>query len=110
VDDYDALTRLIGTAVVRDVSLESLLGIDRKALRRELRDDALRKAWEMMPGPSPWMQSRQLANAVLRHQSRGHRGPVGDLIRHAELFGPCPCTPERIHQLARDWGEQVNGE
>jgi len=101
-NDYpDPIVKLLAQAVARDIPMETLLGVDRKALRRELRDSALRKARELMPGPSTWMRNRQLASAILRFESRGMRGDIGDLLARASMFGKLPVTPEGLHKVLR---------
>lgn len=79
-------------------------------MREQQRNAALRAAWQLAPGPTPWKRSVFLAEAIRRLDPvyRGYRSdrpPVSDLHRRlciARDHGDLPTSPTMVHAICNE--------
>lgn len=79
-------------------------------IKEQQRNDALRAAWQLAPGPTPWKRSVFLAEAISRLGPiyRGHRSgrpPVSALNQHlcaARDHDDLPASPTMIHNICNE--------
>ena len=107
-DDPDALTAGIAELERRcgcTVSCDALDG----RLRRQRRDQLLRKVHSLMPGGSTWARCLRLSEEIERLERRWpalrelealpHATPARSLLFQARRLGELPTSPRQLHTI-----------